>query len=303
MYCRNNWLTYSFGGLPQRRRHEDLELIFNESTNNLLPLDIVSHQTAKEIHALYPNVYVAMSGGCDSEYVAKSFKAAGVPFTAIMMTCKGYFSIGEWYVEKWCHENTVTLIKFEVDPHKLLAYGQKTLFKIRGINWFGITVNLLANEVERLGGYMVTGALPSYYPDPKLGLVKVDAEFKRTFRGFMFDESDFYIELINPDKHPWAFFYWSPEMLASIIYHWDTTQPVENNKWRMFDLLPRPKLNGVETFTHNFLANTIPEYTDMFLWTLINKKLRWGTRDFYPCPDQTEFLKLLINNYSVDNNY
>lgn len=294
MYSRNNWLKFDFGGLPYRRSSEDLEVHFTEKADIILPLEVVSCATAKEIYASHPNVYVSMSGGVDSEYVAKSFKAAGVPFRAIMMTCKNYFSIGEWYADKWCAENQVDLIKFEVDPHELLAYGKQAIFKIRGISWFGITVNLLANEVERLGGYMVTGALPSYYPDPKLGLDKATPEFKQTFRGFMFDESDFYIELMNPNKHPWSFFYWSPEMLASIIYHWDTAQPVENNKWRMFNLLPRPKLNGTEFFVNNFLAKTIPEFTDMFKWAHAHKKLKWGTRDFAACPDREDFLKLLV---------
>jgi hypothetical protein len=293
MYCRNNWLTYSFGGNPRRIRDEDLTVQFTEQADKIIPLDEVAQATAKEIHSLYPDIYVAMSGGCDSEYVAKSFKAAGVPFKAITMTCKGYLVIGEWYTKKWCDENDVELIKFEVDPFELLEYGKRTVGRIKGISWFGSTVNLVANEVERRGGYLVTGALPSYYPDPKLRLDKADPEFVKTFRGFMFDESDFYIELVNPNKHPWAFFYWSPEMLASVIYHWDTSQPVEDNKWRMFNVLPRPKLTGCEFFTHNHIAKTLPEYNNYFKWTYAHRSLKWGARDFAPCPDREEFLKIL----------
>ncbi len=301
MYCRNNWITYDFGdGIGNRRiRNGDLSLQFNGTANKVYPLDEIAQQTAKEIYSLYSNIYVALSGGCDSEYVAKSFKDAGVPFKAITMTCKSYFMIGEWYADKWCKDNDVELIKLEVDPFDLLSYGKHNLGKIKGIEWLGLTINLVANEVERLGGHMVIGAFPSYWPDPKLRSDKATHELKETFRGFTFGEGDWYIELINPNKHPWAFFFWSPEMLASVISEWDTTQPVEENKWRMFNLLPRPKLNGSEFFHCNFLAKTLPEYNEMFKWAHAHKQLGWGTRDFAICPDKEEFLKLLLNeNYN-----
>jgi hypothetical protein len=82
-------------------------------------------------------------------------------------------------------------------------------------------------------------------------------------------------------------------MLASVIYHWDTSQPVEDNKWRLFDVLPRPKLTGCEFFTHNYIAKTIPEYNDLFKWAHAHVPLNWGARDFAPCPDREEFLKIL----------
>jgi hypothetical protein len=294
MYCRDNWLKYSFGGLPKRNKHETLELEFTQKSDKLLPLDEAAIQTARDIYDRYKNIYVAMSGGADSEYVAKSFKAAGVPFKAITMTSRMNMFFGEWYVDRWCRENNVELIKLEVSAEELLEYGKNTLVRIKGISWFGVTVNLVANEVERLGGYMVTGAIPSYHPDPALGIDKAEQGFDQTFRGFMFDESDFYIELVNPGKHPWAFFYWSPEMLASVVSAWDTTKTGEDNKANLFGGIPRPKLRGNEMFTNNSLAQRIPEYYNQFEWIKAHKKFNWGVRDFAACPDQQEFLKLLL---------
>ena len=298
MYCRNNWMTFDFGnGVGNcRARSGDFAVQFNERADRVYPLNEIAQQTAREIHSLYPNIYVAMSGGCDSEYVAKSFKAAGVPFKAIMMTCKSYFKIGEWYADKWCKENEVELIKFEVDPFDLLDHGKRVIGKVKGSCWFGATVDLVAKEIESRGGYMVHGAYPMYWPDPKMQPEKASKEFKDSFRGFMIGEAEFYIELMNPGKHPWAFFFWSPEMLASAIADWDTSQPMEENKWRMFNLLPRPKLNGGEGFVQNYIAKTIPAYNEIFKWTQAHVPLQWSNRDFTPLPDKEEFLKLLLND-------
>ena len=294
MYCRDNWLKYSFGGLPKRVKHEMLELEFTQKADQVFPLDEAAKQTALEIYERFPNIYVAMSGGADSEYVAKSFKAAGVPFKAITMTSRKNMFFGEWYVDRWCEENNVELVKLEVSAEELLEYGKQTLTRIRGISWFGVTVNLVANEVQRLGGYMVTGAIPSYYPDAKLGIDKAEPGFKDSYRGFMFDESDFYIELVNPNIHPWAFFYWSPEMLASTVAAWNTNKSGEQNKAELFGGIPRPKLRGNEMFTNNSLAQQIPDYYTQFEWVNAHKKFNWGVRDFAACPDQQEFLKLLL---------
>jgi hypothetical protein len=296
MYCRDNWIKFSFGGLPKRVKHEVLELEFTQQADTILPLDVAATQTALDIYNRYGDIYVAMSGGCDSEYVAKSFKAAGIPFKAITMTSGYNMFFGEWYVDRWCKENDVELIKFEVPAEELLEYGKQTLIRIRGISWFGVTVNLLANEVKRRGGYMVTGALPSYYPDPSLGIDKAEPGFREQFRGFMFDESDFYIELVNPDYHPWSFFYWSPEMLASLVNVWDTSKTGEDNKADIFGIIPRPKLHGNEMLTCNSIANKIPAYTDQFKWTKAHKQFNWGVRDFAACPDKTEFLKMLVKH-------
>ena len=204
--------------------------------------------------------------------------------------------IGEWYVDRWCAENNVELIKIEVSAQELMEYCKQNIGRIKGINWFGVAVNLVANEAERLGGYMVTGALPAYYPDHRLGIIKAEDGFRDNFRGFMFDESDFYIELLNPDKHPWSFFYWSPEMLASTIAVWDTSKTGEQNKAELFGGIPRPKLCGTEIFAYNSIANKIPEYKNQFYWMRSHKQFNWGVRDFAACPDKEEFLKILLND-------
>jgi hypothetical protein len=296
MYCRDNWLKYSFSGLPRRSKHEILELEFTRKAEGLYPLDVAARKTALEIHDRYKNIYVAMSGGADSEFVAKSFLEAGVPFKAITMTCARNLFMGEWYVDRWCTENNVELVKLEVSAEELMEYSKQTLIRIKGISWFGVTVNLIANEVERLGGHLVTGASPSYYPDSKLDIDKAEDGFRENFRGFMFDESDFYVELVNPGKHPWSFLYWSPEMLASVVAAWDTNKTGEQNKAELFGGIPRPKLRGSEMFMYNSIAQSIPEYYNQFNWIRAHKKFNWGVRDFAACPDKEDFLKILLND-------
>jgi hypothetical protein len=293
MYCRNNWLKYDFGGLPQRARHEDLNVHFTAKASVVLPLKEAAISTAREIYSQYKDIYVCMSGGCDSEFVAQSFLDAGIPFTPITLTCGYYLKFGEWYINHWCDTNNIPLVKYEVSPEEFISYGKKAVGKLRAMSWYGATMTMLSKEIKRRGGYMVTGALPAYHPDPKLALAKADPTFAANYRGFMIDEADFYAEILDPDYHPWGFFYWSPEMLASVIHNWDTSQPCEENKWRMFNSIPRSKLTGSEIFMSNYVANQLPEYQEIFKWTKAHIGFNWGTRDFAICADRDEFLKLL----------
>lgn len=295
MYCRDNWIKYSFDGLPRRRHHENLHLEFTQQATRLLPLPEAAKATAREIYDIYGDIYVAMSGGADSEFVAKSFVSAGIPFRAIMMTCEQNFFYGEWYVDRFCRENSVELIKYEVTIEDFLDYVKKTTLDIRANSWFATSINLVAHEVQGRGGYMVTGAVPAYVPSRQLALYnKIEPNFDHSYRGFIFDEADFYIDVVNPDYHPWAFLYWSPEMLASLISAWDTTNIREDQKTDLFGTIPRPKLGNYEIFFNNSIAAKMPGYLDQFKFAGAHEKFRWGTRDFFACPDKEPFLSMLL---------
>ena len=294
MFCRDNWLHFDFDGLPKRVKNEDMRVWFTEKADRVLPFHDAAIATAKEIAAQHNDIYVAMSGGCDSEYIAKAFLAAGVPFKAIMLTCRRYFRVGEWYADKWCADNGVELIKYDVEIEDFFAQGKRVSGILRAISWLPAAMTMLADEVKRRGGQLTTGGYPAYHPDRKLTLLKAEPAFADSFKGFMLDEADFYIEMMDPGYHPSNFFFYNVDMFASTIAHWDITQPNEENKWRMMELLPRPKQTGGEIFYANNLANYVPEYREKTKWFFLHEQFGWGTRDFAPLADQTELLKQIV---------
>ncbi len=82
-------------------------------------------------------------------------------------------------------------------------------------------------------------------------------------------ESDFYIELLGTDQHPWAFFYWSPEIVAAFVHQWDTSKTMTENKAIIYNSMPRPKFE----YPKDLLSGN---------QKLIRKKLaleKWGSID------------------------
>ncbi len=289
MWCRNNWIEYKFGNNAVRQSNESLVLTFNAKARAILPLAETSAATAKEIYATHKNIFVAMSGGCDSEFVADSFVRAGVPFTPIILTCEKFLNIHKWYVDHWCAKNNKKLEVIDIGFDMLMSVAKKKAEKIKATNGLAVFSSIVGDFVKSRGGFLVTGAMPAYWPDPKLNLGRNTEDCK--FSGFYIDEDDFYIEALDPDYHPWCFAYQNPEILASIIHEWNPADPVEENKWRIFSQNPRPKLNGGEMILQNAIANQIPEYYNKISWTQDCKNN--STRDFYPLTTKQQLLTML----------
>ena len=67
---------------------------------------IASDQTAKLIANTYQNLYICLSGGLDSEYVAKVFLRNKIPFTAIIICTME--NVGEvWFAKHFCNQNNL----------------------------------------------------------------------------------------------------------------------------------------------------------------------------------------------------
>jgi hypothetical protein len=136
--------------------------------------------------------------------------------------------------------------------------------------------------VSEREGKLVSGYQIEYYPDheqmnylkPQLG----------DYRGFVLEESDLYIETLEPDQHPWAFYYWSPEVMASFVHAWDTNFNMCDNKSRIYNTGPRPKFVYPENF---FPAKQIT-----FRNLLTEQK--WGTIDCALLGDRETLLDRLL---------
>jgi hypothetical protein len=120
--------------------------------------------------------------------------------------------------------------------------------------------------MEELNGNLITGSQLEYYPDheqmtylePQLG----------NYNGFVMEETDYYLETIAKDRHPWAFFYWSPEVMSGFVDEWDCTLTMQENKAAIYKTSPRPKFGYTATFFTEFQR-------------LSRKSLakKWGTLD------------------------
>lgn len=255
MLCNNKWINIGWDGLNTRTEKENLKVTFNHRAKALIDFDLACDQAAKEIYDSSKNLYLALSGGSDSEYVATCLVRNNIPFTPLLIDYSLYQGICPqyelWYAHQWCKKyqkqpKVVALNDFTKSSKEKQNYDK---IKPRLPNGL-ITSGFLHLLMEEVGGNLITGAQLEYYPDheqmtylePQLG----------NYNGFVMEESDYYLEAIEPNRHPWAFFYWSPEVMSSFVNSWDTGLTMQENKAAIYKTSPRPKFGYTTSFFTGF---------------------------------------------------
>jgi len=251
---KDGWIKMRFN------RTYDNPFVESEMDAYLLPtgpssardITAVSNEVAQELYETYGKIYVAMSGGIDSEWVAKSFHRQGIPFTPIIYEAEDLQSLDTWWAHKWCAENNVQQITYKEYIHQFIngvvELGVKNCLRTVGGPYIATR---LANYAKDQGGFLVMGAgFPEVFPDPNISyisgrfydnkFINSDGTLKNT--GWLFHEADFTINKHCGD-HPWNFLSWTPEIVLSYM-SLRTGGTSEFNKAKIFNCLPRPKATG-----------------------------------------------------------
>jgi hypothetical protein len=278
MLCRNNWLDFSWEGHIPRKSKENLTLTFKEKANTILPFEQCCDQTAQEIADTCKNLFLALSGGLDSECIANCFVRNNIPFTPIIQVIKdqepGFETKWAFW---WCRSNNIEPVIYQLDLEKSSQEIIDLCKSLKARITPGLMFPLLCKEVEKYNGTMVTGMQVEYHPDEQFH----GREGFADFTGFLINESDFYSEVLYPNKHPWGFFYWSPEMLASTIHHWDTNVCMSDAKSVLYRAGWRPKM-----FNLDFIKNKLP--------ILFKSRDYFGTADGFTLGTKQEILSKLV---------
>lgn len=271
MLCKNSWIDISWDGKPSRINKENLQVLFNQRAKTLMSFDQACDQTAQEIYDSHKNLYLALSGGSDSECIANCLVRNKIPFTPLIVNdskIKNYDEYEQWYANYWCktHQiqpqviDRVDYIASESEKQEYMITRPRLY---RGSAFSGF----LCKIVEELGGQLITGSQLEYYPDHEQ-MTYLENQLG-SYNGFVMQESDFYLETLEPNQHPWGFFYWSPEILASFVHSWNVSLTMQENKSAIYQTSPRPK------FLRRFGVTTSLQI--LVRDALANSK--WGTRD------------------------
>ncbi len=221
--------------------------------SKLQDIDEIGNEIAQELYGTYGKIYVAMSGGIDSEWVAKCFHRQGIPFTPIIYEAEDLMGMDTWWSRKWCSENDITPIIYKEYLFQfvngLADTSRDFICRTPGGPYM---MSRLGEYVKDQGGALVTGAgFPEIFPDPNLSymqgrfldnkLMNPDGTLKNA--GWLLHESDFMLSRILKD-HPWNFLSWRPEIVLSYISIREQGTS-EFNKAKIFNCLPRPKAIGI----------------------------------------------------------
>lgn len=246
MLCRDNWIDISWDGLPKRKQKENLRVTFNQKADKIIPFDQACDQTAQEIYSQHKNLYVALSGGCDSENVANAFYRNNIPFTPLILVydnAEDQEQVKESSCAiEWCKKNKIEPLVIHSKDFIGSTEERAAFLEVRPRLIFGnFTSSMLAKQVKELNVSLVTGYQLEYYPDheqmtylePQLG----------DYVGFVMEETDQYLETMYSNQHPWGFHYWSPDILAAFVNEWNTGMTMQENKANIYKVPYRPKIN------------------------------------------------------------
>jgi hypothetical protein len=289
MLSKNNWIDISWAGNIPRKYKEDIQCTFKEKTNEILNFDLACDLTAQEIASSYDNLYLAMSGGCDSEAVADVLYRNKIPFTPLLIQINELAKIESWHALHWCKKRNIIphIINLSIDEY----CAQIQRFSTKNLRMVTTVLPIYAAEyTTKLGGKLLTGHQLEYYPDHEQ-MIYLEPELK-DYDGFTLTESDVYIECNEPNTHPWAFFYWSPSIMASFVNAWDTNLTIQENKEKIYNVPIRPKyhFNDFGSFIHGSKTHQIIK---------ICSKI--GTTEVFKLGDKQQLLNNLITKYGNIN--
>ena len=175
-------------------------------------------------------LYVALSGGVDSELTARILLKNQIPFTPVILKIEDYNYLESWYAEYWCYTNNITPITINYSAEKFaeacVQYSEK-LIKIK--NCYQTPNMILNSYVEKLGGCCINSC----------GDINFDHERKEFYCATL----DFTTNIVDIGAHPTSFFMYTPELALSYINQFDTTQTEQYNKLKFYKVSARPKID------------------------------------------------------------
>lgn len=246
MLCKDQWIDISWSGQKQRVQRENLQVKFLRKAKSLISFDDACDQAAKEIYQQHKNLYLGLSGGADSEYVATCLHRNNIPFTPLILqynnTEYSDQKYESWYAKHWCKSHDIAPVLLNLDDYVGSWHDTASYEKLKPRLWGGaITAGLLCKFVEEHHGQLVSGFQLEYYPDHEQ-MTYLQPQL-HSYQGFVMEESDFYIEQLSPERHPWAFYYWSPEIMAAYVDQWDVNLTMTENKALIYGTTARPKFD------------------------------------------------------------
>jgi hypothetical protein len=260
-FGKNGWIKYRFNrGYHNVFPESDFDVYLDpQAPAEIVSVEVAGNRVAQELYDVYKNIYVAMSGGIDSEWVANCFHRQGIPFTPIIYEAEDLQYMDTHWAIQWCERNNITPIIYKDSipefSKRIVSIASKFCTKQAG---GPATLRPLTEFVEQRGGYLVTGAaFPEYYPDPNLGYLKYKVQDIKLFdsqgnaiinNGWIIHESDIMHAIYSCKDHPFNFLSWNPEILLSYIHARDNTKNSEYNKCNIFNCIERPKLMGTPKY-------------------------------------------------------
>lgn len=232
----NNWLKTNFKlGLDNGKLPFELNLSVPSTIN--YNFEESSDEAANLIANKYDNLYLCLSGGMDSEFVAQVLLRNKISFTPVLLRTES--NTDElWYAKNFCKRNSLTplIIDYSTQHNKLLH----TLMKYSNAAKIGASIafypHVIADHIKSKQGSLITGYGEPFCNSNDYDVVTED-ELEIT-------AYDYYLPINFQDQHPGAFMSYTPNMFFSLIKNMPLGINIQAAKEKLYQIPGRTKIRG-----------------------------------------------------------
>jgi hypothetical protein len=229
----NNWFKVNHKlGVDTKTTPFKIELAIPQEIN--FNFEEASNNNALLIANSFDNLYLCLSGGMDSEYVASVLLRNKIPFVPVLLKTKN--NLGElWYAYHFCNKHNLKplVLDYSTQNNKLLH----TMLKYSKAAAIGITISffphVVAEHVAVLGGSLITG-----YGEP---FTNSNDYTSLTDDRLELEEHDFYLDINFNTQHPGGFLSYTPDMFFSLITHLPLGVNIQAAKEQLYQVPGRSK--------------------------------------------------------------
>ena len=236
----NGWLKCNLVADSMDNITEPFRIEF-DCKPQVMPFQDAADYTAKLIAEKYNNIHLFLSGGIDSEFVAKVLLRNKIPFTPVILDAE-YNRPESWYAHKFCHENNIEPLVYmftgSSGHHELVKSLCSIAIKLK----LPVNISLINNVFAKIisaDAHILNG-----FGEPFYNSTTFSQPMGETLE---IADHDFFMETEYGDRHPGAFFTYTPELYSALIKEIDFTANTQIAKASLYGVLPRSK-----NYTHFF---------------------------------------------------
>ena len=196
-----------------------------------LSFDAAADYTAKLIAEKYKNLHLCLSGGLDSEFVAKVLCRNHIHFTPIIFL--PFADSETWYALKFCDENRLEpkILNFPTDSLILAIFKKATKLKVPVDE--SLVPSIILESIGDPTAKILTG-----YGEP----FNNSKYYEKMGSVLEISDHDFYLNLEYDDLHPGSFLTYTPEVFKAIVRDIDCELDTQTAKSKLYTILPRTKI-------------------------------------------------------------
>ena len=188
-----------------------------------------AYYTARLISKNYDNLYVGMSGGLDSEFIAEVLYNNNIQFTPIIVV--RIDSTDHQRAIDWCKSRSITYLTVKFDQSDLARISMK-LAKESKLYFSNYTIIYYLAEIVGNTGGLIVG-------EPTIG--NDDNDSSPIGNVFGMHYGSFILDIFFPGQHPGAFFMYTPELLLAYTKYLNTALSDSESRAILYEIPHRPK--------------------------------------------------------------